>query len=155
MLKIGTKLPTHKLWQWVGGKPSTFSTAEYFAGKKVVLFSLPGAFTPVCSARHLPEFDEKAGEFFTRGVGKIACLSVNDPYVMEAWRQQHNVSNVDMLCDPDGEYAKMLGLDLFKDFLGMRIERTAMIVDNGEVTEFEHDESALEKTSAASMLLKL
>ena len=117
--------------------PGAISTDELFAGKKVVLVSVPGAFTPTCSASHLPGFVGHADELFTKGVNSIACMSVNDVFVMNAWGKDQNVGDkVIMLADGNGEYAKALDLEMDGSAFGMgtRSQRFAIIVDNGTAT---------------------
>ncbi len=122
------------------------TTAEIFNGKKVAIFGLPGAYTPVCSEEHLPSFVQHAAELNEKGVETIVCVSVNDPFVMQAWAQDHNVGeNIMMLCDPKGEFTNAIGLNLdLSDFgLGDRSERYSMLVDDGIVTALNVEESIL------------
>ena len=117
--------------------PGTLSTDELFAGKKVVLVSVPGAFTPTCSASHLPGFVKQADALLAKGVDSIACMSVNDVFVMHAWGADQNVGDkVIMLADGNGEYAKALELEMDGTAFGMgtRSQRFAMIVDDGTAT---------------------
>ena len=114
----------------------TINSDELFAGKKVVLFALPGAFTPTCSASHLPGFVVSSDDIFARGVDRIVCLSVNDAFVMDAWGKQHNADDrVMMLADGSGHFTRALGLELDLDAAGMgiRSKRYAMIVNDGVV----------------------
>ncbi len=117
--------------------PGAMSTDELFAGKKVVLVSVPGAFTPTCSASHLPGFVKQADALLAKGVDSIACMSVNDVFVMHAWGADQNVGDtVIMLADGNGEYAKALELEMDGTAFGMgtRMQRFAMIVDDGTAT---------------------
>ena len=117
--------------------PGAMSTDELFAGKKVVLVSVPGAFTPTCSASHLPGFVKQADDLLAKGVDSIACMSVNDVFVMHAWGADQNVGDkIIMLADGNGEYAKALELEMDGTAFGMgtRAQRFAMIVDDGTVT---------------------
>jgi peroxiredoxin len=114
----------------------TISSDELFAGKKVVLFALPGAFTPTCSAAHLPGYVVASDDIFARGVDSIICLSVNDAFVMDAWGKAHNVDDrVMMIADGSGHLTRALGLELDLDAagMGMRSKRYAMIVNDGVV----------------------
>ena len=112
------------------------STEQLFAGKKVVLFALPGAFTPTCSAKHLPGFIAHQAQFSSKGVDSIICLSVNDAFVMKAWGEHQGAQGITMLADGDASFTKAIGLD--KDtagFGGIRSKRYAMVVDDGVVTQ--------------------
>ena len=138
--------------------PSSLTTSELFDGKKVVLFAVPGAFTPTCSAAHLPGFVEKTAELKAKGIDDIVCMSVNDVFVMDAWGKAHNADSIKMVADPDADFARAvdLTLDLSERGLGVRSARYAMVVDNGSVTALHVDEGgALEKSSADSVLASL
>jgi peroxiredoxin len=117
--------------------PVTVSTNEIFSGKTVVLFSVPGAFTPTCSARHLPGFVEHADQFLASGVDTIACVAVNDVFVMNAWGKSANAEKLLMLADGNGEFAAALGLELDASAfgMGMRSQRFALIAEDGVVTK--------------------
>jgi len=136
-IKVGDKIPAAKLSQMTSTGPAPVSTEEFFAGKKVVLFSVPGAFTPTCSAKHLPGFVNHADEIFAKGVDAIVCLSVNDVFVMNAWGKSANADKLQMLADGNGEFAKALGLELDARGFGMghRSQRFALIANNGVVTD--------------------
>ena len=155
-ISVGDKMPSGTLMTMGDSGPEAVSTDEMFAGKKVVLFSVPGAFTPTCSAQHLPGFVQKAGEIKAKGVDTIACMAVNDPFVMEAWGKDQSVGdNVMMLADGSAAFTKELGmeLDLVDRGLGVRSQRFAIIVDDGTVTEVLLDDGgAFEKSSAESVL---
>ena len=131
---------------------------EIFKGKKVALFGLPGAFTPVCSVEHLPGLVNYADELKARGIDTIACVSVNDPFVMQAWAQDHNVGDkVMMLCDPKVEFTNAIGLNLdLSDFgLGDRSERYSMLIEDGVVTALNIEESILScEVSSVDTLLE-
>ncbi len=133
----GDKLPDVKLVKATAEGPEAVQSADYFAGKKVALFAVPGAFTPTCSAKHLPGYVEKAEELKAKGVDEIACTAVNDAFVMGAWNKADGSADVTMLADGSGDFAKALGLDA--DFsaygMGTRSNRYSMIVDDGVVTE--------------------
>src|SRR5215471_20084160 len=112
-IAVGDKIPAAKLKTMTAEGPKDISTDEIFAGKKVVLFAVPGAFTPTCDAKHLPGFVEKAAEIKAKGVDTIACFAVNDVFVMNAWGKHSNVGDsILMLADGNGEYTKALGLEL-------------------------------------------
>ena len=137
-IKVGDKMPSGTLTLITRDGPQKISTDEYFQGKKVVLFSVPGAFTPTCDAKHLPGFVEKAGEPKGKGVDTIACMAVNDAFVMKDWgKAQSTDDKVDMLADGNAEYTKALGLDFDASGFGMgtRGQRFAIIVDNGVVKQ--------------------
>lgn len=135
-IKVGDKIPAAKLSEMTANGPAPVSTEEFFAGKKVVLFSVPGAFTPTCSAKHLPGFVSHADEILAKGVDEIACVSVNDVFVMSAWGKSGNADKLHMLADGNGEFAKALGLELDASGFGMgkRSQRFALVADNGVVT---------------------
>jgi len=152
---IGSKIPEQNLWHLAEDKPVSISTEKFFSDCTAVVFSVPGAFTPTCSQKHLPGFVKHAGEFQKKGVDKIVCLATNDAFVMQAWKKHEKVTNVEMLSDPKAEFATKLGLEFTHDVVGLRMKRSAMIVKNGIIEAFEVDEEGLDKTSAESMLLKL
>ena len=133
----GDKLPDVKLVKPTGEGPEAVQSSDFFAGKKVALFAVPGAFTPTCSAKHLPGYVEKAADLKAKGVDAIACTTVNDAFVMGAWNKADGSDDITMLADGSGDFAKALGLDA--DFsaygMGTRSNRYSMIVDDGVVTE--------------------
>ena len=136
-IAVGDKLPNVKMTYMAEGKPRNVTTDELFSGKKIVLFALPGAFTPTCSQFHLPGYVEKADEIMAKGVDRIICLSVNDAFVMDAWGQQHNAGDrVLMLADGTADFTEAVGLDLdlTERGMGVRSQRYAMVVDDGVVT---------------------
>ena len=133
-IRVGERVPSLTLYQKTDDGVAEISTNEIFNGKKVVLFALPGAFTPTCSASHLPGYVVKSDELFAKGVDRIVCLSVNDAFVMGAWGEQHNVEDrVMMIADGSAEFALAVGLelDLTKNGMGMRSQRYAMVVNDG------------------------
>ena len=157
MIKVGDKIPSTKLKHMTANGPAEISTDELFGGKKVVLFSVPGAFTPTCSAKHLPGFVEKAGAIKAKGVDTIACLAVNDAFVMDAWGKAQNVGDkVHMLADGSCAFSKALGLelDLNAAGLGMRGKRFSMLVDNGVVKQLNVEAPGEFKISDADTILK-
>lgn len=136
-ITVGDRLPPVKMAYMADGKPRNVTTDELFSGKKVVLFALPGAFTPTCSRVHLPGYVEKSDEILAKGVDSIICLSVNDAFVMDAWGQQHNADDrVLMLADGSADFTEAVGLelDLTARGMGVRSQRYAMVVDDGVVT---------------------
>ena len=135
-IKIGDKLPAVTLQTMRKKGVSNIDSAEIFAGKKVVLFALPGAFTPTCSASHLPGYVVKADEVFAKGVDSIVCLSVNDAFVMAAWGENQNVDDrIKMIGDGNASFTHAIGLevDLTEHGMGVRSQRYAMIVNDGVV----------------------
>ncbi len=134
-------------------------TATLLKGKRVVLFGLPGAYTPVCSASHLPGFVAKAADLKAKGIDEIACVSVNDPFVMQAWGREHGAEGkVTMLADADGAFTRAIGLSLdLPDFgLSGRSQRYSMVVDNGVVKSINVEKSVLDHgvSSAATCMLQ-
>ena len=137
MIKTGDLLPSRKLTLATPEGPREVTTDAIFAGKKVVLFAVPGAFTPTCSAKHLPGYLDHAADFAAKGVDTIVCMAVNDPFVMGAWAQSQNIgSAIVMVADGSAEFTKELGveLDLTSRGLGIRSQRFALIADNRIVT---------------------
>jgi peroxiredoxin len=158
-IQVGEKIPTVTLTR-IGEKgPEPISTDELFAGKKVVLFAVPGAFTPTCSAKHLPSFVEHADALKAKGVDEIVCASVNDIFVMQAWGQNQQADGkVIMLADGDAMLTKALGLelDLTGKGLGLRSQRYSMLVEDGVVKSVNVDPAgSYEKSSAEEMLRQL
>ena len=161
-IRLGDRIPP-VTFMWMGPESPidvrNISSDEIFEGKTVAVFGLPGAYTPVCSAEHLPGFVKHADQIKSKGVDSIICVSVNDPFVMQAWAQDHNVSNnVMMLCDPKVDFTNAIGLNLdLSDFgLGDRSERYSMIVEDGIVTALNVEESILScEVSSADALLEL
>jgi peroxiredoxin len=157
-IKAGDALPDAKLKEMGDGGPKDITVSELTKGKKVVLFAVPGAFTPTCSMKHLPGFVEKSGELKAKGVQEIVCLSVNDAFVMGAWgKDQGCGGKVRMVADGNGEFTRAIGLELDAQGFGMgkRSKRYAMIVDDGKVEHVLVDESGLKESSAESVLGKL
>ena len=155
-INVGDKVPTMKLKHMTANGPAEISTDEIFGGKKVVLFSVPGAFTPTCSAKHLPGYVEKAGALKSKGVDTVACLAVNDAFVMGAWGKAQNVGdNVLMLADGSATFSKALGLelDLVAMGLGVRGKRFSMMVENGVVKKLNIEAPGEFKISDAETML--
>src|SRR5438552_15618614 len=135
-IQVGDKIPPATLKQMTPEGPKEITTDELFRGKKVALFAVPGAFTPACSQRHLPGFVERASDLKAKGIDTIACVAVNDPFVMGAWGKAQNVGEkVMMLADGSGDFSRAVGLELDARTrgLGMRSQRYSMLVDNGVV----------------------
>lgn len=156
MIKVGDLLPKVTFNLLTNEGMSNPNTDDLFANKKVVLFAVPGAFTPTCSASHLPGFITLADKFFAKGIDSIICLSVNDAFVMKAWGDSQNAEHITMLADGDAAFTKGLGLDKETGvFGGSRSKRYAMIVDNGEVTHLNIEAEKQFKVSKAETLLAL
>jgi peroxiredoxin len=154
---VGDKIPLATLAVMGADGPAPTTTDEIFAGKKVVMFAVPGAFTPTCSAKHLPGYVESAADIKAKGVDTIACLSVNDPFVMGAWGKDQNVGdNVLMLADGSAAFTQTLDtvLDLTERGLGMRSRRYSMIVDDGVVSAINLEEGGGFEVSDAGTILK-
>jgi len=144
-IKVGDKVPSGSFGVMKGEGPGSISTDELFSGKKVVVFSVPGAFTPTCSKTHLPGFVKNAGAIKAKGIDTIACLAVNDVFVMDAWGKSSGAEGkVVMLADGNAAYTKALGLDLDASGFGMgtRGQRFAMVVKNGVVEKLQVEPSA-------------
>lgn len=159
-IEIGQNLPALTLTLVNGDGKSDVAVADYFAGKKVVLFGVPGAYTPTCSNNHLPGFLENSDAILAKGVDKITCISVNDAWVMSAWLKDSGAENrIDFLADGNGEFAKATGLDLDLSGggLGQRSKRFSMLIDDGKVTLLNIEEQAVdaETSSAAQILTQL
>lgn len=155
-ISIGDKIPSATFTRMTAEGPQPVTTDEFFSGRKVVLFAVPGAFTPTCSAQHLPGFVQNADALRGKGVDAVACVATNDVFVMDAWaKDQSSGEKVEMLADGSGEFAKAMGLefDLSGRGLGVRSMRYALVADDGVVTALHVDESGgLDKSSAESML---
>lgn len=155
-IKVGDRIPNVTLMKATGEGPQPIDTESFFAGRKVAIFSVPGAFTPTCSARHLPGFVEKADEFRAKGVDEVACVSVNDAFVMQAWGSQAGADGkVTMLADGNGEFAKAIGLtaDNSKYGMGTRGQRWSAIVEDGVVRELNVEEPGAFSVSSAEFVL--
>jgi glutaredoxin/glutathione-dependent peroxiredoxin len=155
-IKAGDKMPAGTFKVMTKDGVQELTTDQLFRGKKVVLFSVPGAFTPTCDAKHLPGFVEKATDIKGKGVDTIACMAVNDVFVMNAWGKHANVGdNVLMLADGNGEYAKALGLEMDgRGFgMGMRGQRFAVVVKDGVATNVEIEAPKEFKVSSAENIL--
>ena len=154
-IKVGDRLPDVKLVKATENGPEAVQSAEYFAGKKVALVSVPGAFTPTCSARHLPGYVDKAGEYAAKGVDEIACTSVNDAFVMGAWNQAQGSEDIVMLADGNGDFAEAVGLtmDGSKFGMGKRSQRYSMVVNDGVVEQLNVEAPGEFSASSAETML--
>lgn len=154
-IQIGDRIPDSTLMTMTDGNPAPLTTAELFNGKKVVLFSVPGAFTPTCSVKHLPSFVDNVDAILDKGVDTVACMAVNDVFVMNAWGQSANADRIAMLADGNGEFAKSLGLEMDASGFGMgeRSQRFALIADDGVVSHLFIEAPGEYRVSAAEHVL--
>ena len=157
MIDVGATLPEATFSTITNGDMKNPSSNDIFAGKKVVLFAVPGAFTPTCSQAHLPGYVTLADKMLAKGVDSIVCLSVNDAFVMDAWGKASNAENLTMLADGNGNFSKLIGLDMDTDtFGGLRSKRYSMLVENGVVKSLNiEDPGKLEVSDAETMLKSL
>ena len=156
-IQVGDRVPSATLKHMTADGIQDISMEELFGGKKVVIFALPGAFTPTCSAKHLPGFVQHAGSIKAKGVDTIGCVSVNDAFVMDAWGKDQGVGDsVMMLADGSAEFAKALGLDFDASGFGMgtRIQRFAMVVDDGVVKTLNVEAPRAYEVSSAEAILE-
>jgi peroxiredoxin len=156
-IKVGDKIPSAKLQHKTKDGIQTISSDDLFKGKKVVLFALPGAFTPTCSAKHLPGFVNNHQDLKKKGVDTVACLSVNDAFVMDAWgKDQHVEDKVMMLADGNGDFTKAVGLtmDATGYGMGLRSQRYAMVVEDGVVKKLNVEAPGAFEVSSAEAILK-
>ncbi|WP_440979714.1 peroxiredoxin [Sphingomonas pseudosanguinis] len=154
-IKVGDRLPATTLVKVTPDGPEQVSTTDYFAGRRVALFAVPGAFTPTCSAQHLPGFVAQADALKAKGVDEIACTSVNDAFVMKAWGQTSGSAGVTMLADGNADFAKAVGLtmDGSKFGMGTRSQRYTMLVNDGVVEQLFVEAPGEFKVSSAEHLL--
>jgi peroxiredoxin len=155
MIKAGDKIPSVILKQLTASGLQDLSTESVFGGKKVVMFAVPGAYTPTCSAKHLPGFVQRLNDFKAQGV-TVACLSVNDPFVMSAWSKEHKADGIAMLADGNGTFTKALGLEMDGAGygLGTRAQRFALYAENGVVTSLAVEKAGAFEVSSAEAMLK-
>ena len=152
MIQTGEQLPSINLTLANG---DSIDSSDFFAGKKVVLFALPGAFTPTCSAAHLPGYVVLADEIKAQGVDEIACLSVNDAFVMKAWGESQNTEQLTLLADGNAEFTKAVGLEMDTgNFGGIRSRRYAMIIEDGTVTLLNIEAPKSFEVSKAEVVLE-
>ncbi|MEP2736761.1 MAG: peroxiredoxin [Erythrobacter sp.] len=154
-ISVGDKLPDVALVKATAEGPEQVQAAEYFAGKKVALFCVPGAFTPTCSAKHLPGYVEKAAELKAKGVDEIVATAVNDAFVLGAWNDASGSSDITMLADGNGEFAEATGLAAdFAGFgMGKRAQRYSMVIDDGVVSELNVEAPGDFSVSSAEHML--
>lgn len=155
-IQVGDQMPNVTLQHLTADGLDSIETGAYFSGKKAVLFAVPGAFTPTCSANHLPGFIDSADAFKAKGIDEVICTAVNDPFVMKAWGEQNGVDGkVTMLPDGNGLLAAALGLQMDGSHagLGTRSQRLAMVIDNGEVTALMVEEPGQFEVSSAEHVL--
>jgi peroxiredoxin len=159
MINPGSKVPSVTIKQATPEGGSDVDPAALFAGKKVIMFSLPGAFTPTCSQKHLPGYVRELPQLKAKGIDLIACLSVNDAWVMKAWAEQHDaLGKIVMLADGNAAFSKALGieLDLHSAQMGIRCKRGVFVIDNGVVTSVDIEQPGkFEVSSAEACMLKL
>jgi peroxiredoxin len=154
MIKLNEKIPACELQHLIVGKSVSISCNELFTDKKVVLFAVPGAFTPTCSHAHLPGYIALEQHFKAQGIDTIICLSINDAFVMHAWGEAQNVGAIMMLADGDGAFTKALGLSMETgSFGGLRSQRYSMLVDNGIVTILNIEQPKSFEVSKADVIL--
>ena len=155
-ISIGDKLPDVKLVKATEAGPEAVQSADYFKGKRVALFSVPGAFTPTCSAKHLPGFVEKAADLKAQGIDEIACTAVNDPFVLGAWNKASGSDDVTMLADGNGDLAEALGLTMDGSAygLGKRGQRFSMVVNDGVIEQLNVEAPGDFKVSSAEHMLE-
>lgn len=155
-IKIGDKLPETTFMEATADGPGPVSTGDVFTGKTVAVFAVPGAFTPTCSAKHLPSFRDGAGALSEKGVDAIACISVNDVFVMDEWGKASNIDGkMRMLADGNGAFTKAIGLELDASGFGMgaRSQRYSMLVVDGTVKELNVEDGGAYEVSSAEYLL--
>ncbi len=157
MIQVGDAIPAVDITVIDADGQNTVSAADYFAGKKAVLMALPGAFTPTCSEAHLPGFVVGADDIKAKGVDVIACLSVNDSFVMTAWQQAQNAEQLAMVADGNAELTKAMGLELDTgSFGGTRSKRYSMIIDDGKVSQMNVEpDTAMSVSDAKTVLSQL
>jgi peroxiredoxin len=156
-IQVGDRLPQATFMTPTEEGPAPISTDEVFKGKRVALFAVPGAFTPTCSAKHLPGFKEQAEAIKAKGVDTIACVSVNDVFVMKAWAKDQGITDeVLMLADGNGDFTKAVGLEMdgSKFGMGQRSQRYSLVAKDGVVTQLNVEQGGEFKVSSADYLLE-
>ncbi len=158
-IKVNDQLPDVEVFQLINGNPVKKKVSEIIKNKKVVMFGLPGAYTSICSAKHLPGYIKNVDQFKSKGIDQIICISVNDPFVMDAWGKANNVgNNILMLADPIINFTKAIGAEVDKSGrgLGIRSNRYTMLINNLKVLNIkEETETAICEASSAENFLKL
>ena len=154
-ISVGDRLPTTKFVKATADGPDQIESEDFFAGRRVALFAVPGAFTPTCSAKHLPGFVEKEAALKAKGIDEIACTSVNDAFVMDAWGKSAGAGDITLLADGNGDFAKAIGLTMDGSGFGMgtRSQRYSMIVNDGVVEQLNVEAPGEFKVSSAEHLL--
>jgi peroxiredoxin len=154
-IKTGDKIPAVTIKQLTSSGMQDLSTENFFKDKKVILFAVPGAFTPTCSAKHLPGYTNNLEAFTSQGI-EVACLAVNDPFVMKAWQEANKAEGITMLPDGNAIFTKALGLEMDGTGygLGMRCQRFAMYVENGVVQNLSVEKAGVFEVSSAEAMLK-
>ena len=155
-INVGDRLPDVTLTVATPDGPDQTTTGEFFGGRRVALFAVPGAYTPTCSARHLPSYVDKASDLKAKGVDEIACISVNDPFVMSAWGKADGSSDITMIADGNGAFADAVGLsmDASKFGMGKRSQRYSMLVNDGVVEQLNVEAPGEYRASSAETLLE-
>ena len=155
-ISVGDRLPQTTFGKATENGPEQVDSAEFFKGRKVALFSVPGAFTPTCSAKHLPGFIDKADELKAKGIDEIACTAVNDAFVMGAWSKANQADAVTMLADGNGQFAGAIGLEMdgSKFGMGTRAQRYSMLVNDGVVEQLNVEAPGEFNVSSAEHLLE-
>ena len=155
-ISVGDKLPDVPLTVAAPDGPEQTTTTDFFGGRRVALFAVPGAYTPTCSARHLPSYVEKASELKEKGVEEIACISVNDAFVMSAWNKSDGSQDITMLADGNGAFSEAVGLsmDASKFGMGKRSQRYSMLVNDGVVEQLNVEAPGEYRASSAETLLE-
>lgn len=155
-IEVGQRIPDVPLSIATADGPQPTTSTDYFSGKRVALFAVPGAFTPTCSARHLPSYVEKAGDLKDKGVDEIACVSVNDPFVMAAWGERDGSGDITMLADGNGHFADAVGLAMDGEKFGMgkRSQRYSMVVNDGVVEQVNVEAPGEYRASSAEHMLE-
>ena len=155
-INVGDKLPDVPLTVATPDGPEQTTTTDFFGGRRVALFAVPGAYTPTCSARHLPSYVEKASELKEKGVDEIACISVNDAFVMSAWNKSDGSQDITMLADGNGAFSEAVGLsmDASKFGMGKRSQRYSMLVNDGVVEQLNVEAPGEYRASSAETLLE-
>ena len=155
-IEVGQKIPDVPLTIATADGPQPTTSGEFFKGKKVALFAVPGAFTPTCSARHLPSYVDQAEALKGKGIDEIACISVNDPFVMKAWGERDGSQDITMLADGNGDFADAIGLgmDGSKFGMGKRSQRYSMVVNDGTVEQLNVEAPGEYRASGAEHMVE-
>ena len=155
-IQAGDRIPDVPIAIATSDGPQPTTSGDYFKGKRVALFAVPGAFTPTCSARHLPSYVEKAKDLKSQGIDEIACIAVNDPFVMAAWGERDGSEDITMLADGNGQFAEAVGLEMdgSKFGMGKRSQRYSMIVNDGVVEQVNVEAPGEYRASSAEHMLE-